>query len=139
MKTIFRIDLDEILKKSTSIIIELGCGTKESIGRIRIDKLDLPDIDIVADLEFGLPFFPDNSVDAIYSKSFLEHVDNLDVLMKDIWRVLKPSGKKVLFVPHFSNPYYYSDYSHRKYFGLYTFEYFSHDQNKFKRKVPSFY
>lgn len=139
MKPIFRFDLGEALQNSSPIILELGSGVQKTPGRICIDKLDMPHIDITADLEEGLPFFPDNSVDAIYSESFLEHVDNLDILMKDIWRILKPTGKKVLFVPHFSNPYYYSDYTHKKFFGLYTFEYFSSKQMKFKRKVPSFY
>lgn len=139
MEPIFRFDLENALKNSSPIILELGSGTRKTPERICIDKLDMQHIDIVADLEEGLPFLPDNSVDAIYSSSFLEHVDNLDILMKDIWRVLKPTGKKVLFVPHFSNPFYYSDYTHKRFFGLYTFEYFSSEQNTFKRKVPSFY
>jgi len=139
MEPVFRFDLHKRLKDSSHIILELGSGAKKNTERICIDKLNLPHIDIVADLEEGLPFFPDNSVDAIYSKSFLEHVNNLSTLMQDIWRVLKPTGKNVLFVPHFSNPYYYSDYTHKRFFGLYSFEYFSSNQNRFKRKVPSFY
>lgn len=66
-------------------------------------------------------------------------IDRFDFLMQEIWRVLKPTGRKFLYVPHFSNPYYYSDYTHKRFFGLYTFEYFSHRQTRFKRKVPSFY
>ena len=139
MQTIFRLDLAKILNSPDPVILDLGCGANKSPDKICIDKLDMQHIDIVADLEEGLPFFPDNSVDEIHSKSFLEHVDNLDILMRDIWRVLKPTGKKVLFVPHFSNPYSYSDYTHKRFFGLYTFEYFSSNQNTFKREVPSFY
>jgi predicted SAM-dependent methyltransferase len=134
-----KIDLDEVLSRKTPLVLELGCGNKRVEGRINIDRLDLPNVDIVADLDEGLAFFPDNSVDAIHSKSVLEHVDKLDVLMKEIWRVLKPDGKKHLFVPHFSNPYYYSDYTHQRFFGLYTFEYFSKEETRFTRKVPNFY
>lgn len=139
MKPVFKLDLSETLKNSSTIVLELGCGDRKYPDRICIDQLDMPNIDIVADLEQGLPFLPDNSVDEIHSKSLLEHIDNLDVLMKDIWRVLKPTGKKVLFVPHFSNPYYYSDHTHKRFFGLYTFEYFAGEQKRFKRKVPNFY
>jgi SAM-dependent methyltransferase len=139
MKPIIRLDLEKALKSSSPVILELGSGIKETPGRIRIDKLDLPHTDIVADLEDGLAFLPDNSVDAVYSNSFLEHIDDLDGLMKEIWRVLKPTGKQVLFVPHFSNPYTHSDYTHKRSFGLYTFAYFSRDQEPFKRRVPSFY
>ena len=139
MKTIVKIDLDKILQQTEPVVLELGSGEKKWPGRICIDRLDMPDVDIVADLEEGFPFLPDNSVDAIHSKSFLEHIDRFDFLMQEIWRVLKPTGRKFLYVPHFSNPYYYSDYTHKRFFGLYTFEYFSHRQTRFKRKVPSFY
>lgn len=139
MKAILKIDLNEILQNSYPVVLELGSGSSKTPGRINIDKLDMPNVDIVADLEKGLQFLPDNAVDFIYSKSFLEHIDNLDLLMREIWRVLKPTGKKKLYVPHFSNPFYFSDYTHKNFFGLYSFEYFSTHQNKFKRKVPSFY
>jgi len=139
MEPIFRIDLEKILKSSSNVVLELGSGRKKKPGRILIDIVDMPHIDIIADLEQGLSFLPDNSVDEIHSKSLLEHIDNFDLLMKEIWRVLKPTGKKYLYVPHFSNPYYFSDYTHKRFFGLYSFEYFSTQQHKFKRKVPSFY
>jgi predicted SAM-dependent methyltransferase len=139
MSAVFKVDLEEILNNNKPVIIELGCGPKKKAGRIGIDILPLEGVDIVSDLESGLAFFPDNSVDEVHSRSLLEHVDNLGSLMKEIWRVLKPDGKKVLFVPHFSSPYYYSDYTHQRFFGLYTFQYFSKQQTMFKRKVPSFY
>lgn len=139
MQTIFHIDLNKILETEPQIVIELGCGKNKSEGRIGIDRLELPGVDIVADLEHGLPFLPDNSVDVIYSSHLLEHISNLGVLMYDIWRVLKPEGRKYLIVPHFSNPHYYSDYTHTRFFGLYSFEYFSKSQTRFHRKVPNFY
>jgi predicted SAM-dependent methyltransferase len=120
-------------------ILELGCGPNKPAGRLGIDRLALPGVDIVANLDEGLPFLEDNSVDEIHANSVLEHVDRLDVLMRDLWRVLKPGGRIHVYVPHFSNPYYYSDYTHRRFFGLYSFEYFSHRQVRFRRKVPSFY
>lgn len=139
METIIRINLGEILCSGEAVIIELGCGKNCISGRINIDKLNLPNVDVVTDIEGGLPFLPDNSVDEIYSNSFFEHIDDLEGLMREIVRVLKKDGKCFISVPHFSNPYFYSDYTHRKFFGLYTFFYFVEDQNHFRRKVPSFY
>jgi ubiquinone/menaquinone biosynthesis C-methylase UbiE len=101
--------------------------------------LPLSGVNIVADLEKGLHFFDDASVDEIHSESFFEHIENLEALMREIVRVLKPGGRNYLFVPHFSNPMYYSDYTHRRFFGLYTFYYFSAQQDKLIRKVPFFY
>ncbi|MHC4150805.1 MAG: methyltransferase domain-containing protein [Planctomycetota bacterium] len=134
-----KIDLDNIIINNKALVIELGCGKKKKDGRITIDKIDLPNVDIVADLEYGLPFLPDNSVDQIYCKSFLEHIQNFETLMREIVRVLKKDGKAFVFVPHFSNPYYYSDFTHRRHFGLYTFFYFVELHLQLKRKVPNFY
>ena len=134
-----KIDIDKIVKDSKPLIIELGCGQKQVEGRITIDIVDQPNVDIIADIEQGLPFLPDNSVDEIHSRSVLEHIDNFEFLMREIIRVLKPDGKAYIFVPHFSNPYYYSDYTHKRLFGLYTFYYFVESKKQLKRKVPTFY
>jgi predicted SAM-dependent methyltransferase len=128
-----------LLKSKEKIVIELGVGQMRRVPEsITIDKLDFPEVDIVADLEEGLTFLPDGSVDEIHSYHFLEHVSNLEFCMKEIFRVLKKGGKKIGVVPHFANPYFYSDYTHSHFFGLYTFSYFS-KSIYFDRKVPNFY
>lgn len=139
MDKIIKINLVQIFKSHNPVIIELGCGQKKKSGRITIDKVDLPNVDIVADIENGLPFLPDNSVDEIHCRSVLEHIDNFENLMREMVRVLKRDGKAFIFVPHFSNPYYYSDYTHKRHFGLYSFYYFVEPQFQLKRKVPCFY
>jgi ubiquinone/menaquinone biosynthesis C-methylase UbiE len=121
------------------VVIELGCGNAPRIkGAITIDVVDLQGVDIVADLNLGLPFLPDNCIDEIHSFHFLEHVNDLGFFMKEMWRVLKKGGIAAGTVPHFSNPYFYSDYTHKSFFGLYSFAYFSKSPF-FKRGVPSFY
>jgi len=134
-----KIDIKSKINNGESIVLELGAGNRRRPNRLNIDIVDLPDTDIVADLTKGLPFLPDNSVDAIHATSFLEHIANLELLMTEIYRVLKPDGLLYAFVPHFSNPYYYSDYTHKTPFGLYTFSYFSKSNYPFHRKVPKFY
>jgi SAM-dependent methyltransferase len=139
MNAVIKVDLEAVIREGGPVILELGCGPNKQSGRIGIDRLDLPGVDIVADLEKGLPFIPDASVDEIHSKSFLEHVDDFEFLMTEIIRVLKKDGLKHLFVPHFSNPYFYSDFTHKRFFGLYTFHYFAKPENQMRRKVPDFY
>lgn len=138
----FNIPLEEILKKNP-LAIDLASGEKaarkKELGRVTTDIMDIPNIDIVCDLNEGFPFLPDNSVDEIYSVNSLEHIDNLEVLMKEIHRVLKPGGKKHLVVPHFSSPYFYSDPTHKRFFGYYTFYYYSDNQKHLRRKVPAYY
>ena len=139
MEPLIRVDLQREISGSEPLVLELGCGRKKVAGRITVDKVDLPGVDIVADLEEGLAFLPDRSVDEIHCRSVLEHIENFESLMAEMVRVLKDDGKAHIFVPHFSNPYYYSDYTHRRFFGLYTFYYFVSPEKQLSRKVPDFY
>jgi SAM-dependent methyltransferase len=140
MDPYIKIDLEKTIKdKNKPFILELGCGQKKKPDRITIDKIDLPYVDIVADIENGLAFLPDNSVDEIHCRSVLEHIENFENLMREIVRILKKDGKAYVFVPHFSNPYYYSDPTHKRFFGLYTFYYFVDTEKQLRRKVPNFY
>lgn len=139
MKPLIKIDINKRIQDDYPIIIDIGCGKKKKPGRIGIDQVDLPGVDIVADIESGLPFFSDNSVDEIHCRSVLEHIGNFEYLLKEMMRVLKPDGKLHVFVPHFSNPYYYSDPTHVRAFGLYTFYYFVDAEYQLRRKVPNFY
>jgi ubiquinone/menaquinone biosynthesis C-methylase UbiE len=121
------------------ISINLGPGRKphQDIG---IDRFPLPGVSLVADLERGLKFLRDNSVDRVVCEHFLEHIENFEPLMEEIFRVCKPSAVIEIAVPHFSNPHYYSDFTHRRFFGLYTFDYFTpRELQPLKRKVPDYY
>ena len=139
-----KIDLDTVLGGPKPVVVELGCGDKakpfSEDGRIGIDLVDLENVDIVANLEDGLAFLPDTSVDKLYARSLLEHIDNFDMLLTEMIRVLKSDGICHIMVPHFSNPYYYSDPTHVRFFGLYSFLYYCQsEKSQFKRKVPTFY
>ena len=92
MCALIRIDLKNIMNSDNPVIVELECGRKKKHGRIGVDRIDLPNVDIVADLEEGLPFLPENSVDQIYCRSVFEHIESFDNLMREIVRVLKRDG-----------------------------------------------
>lgn len=139
METLIKIDIKQVLDSGDPVIVELGCGEKKKPGSIGVDIVDLDSVDVVADIESGLGFLPDNSVDEIHSRSSLEHISNFEVLMREILRVLKKDGKAYIFVPHFSNPHYYSDFTHVRFFGLYSFYYFVSAEKQLRRKVPVFY
>jgi len=139
LPALLKIDLDEKIRSGARIVLDLGCGVAAHPGKIGIDRLDLPGVEIVANLNEGLGFLPDSSVDEIHSRSFFEHVTEFDLLMSEIVRVLKPGGKCFAFVPHFSNPYYYSDPTHVRFFGLYTFYYYVPRERQLKRTVPTYY
>ena len=131
--------IEEKLKNGEKIIIKLGLGEKKSHPQaIGVDIIKKSSAYIVCDLNKGLSFISDNVVDKIIAHHVIEHVENLENLMKEIFRILKIQGIFEGTVPHFSNPYVYSDYTHNKFFGLYTFNYFS-KKHFFKREVPLYY
>lgn len=130
---------NKLLKKNDANIIELGAGNKRQFSNsITIDIVNCDGVDVVVDVNKGLKFISDNSIDEIYASHFIEHVENIDLLMSEVFRVLKKGGIINLVVPHFSNPHYYSDYTHKYQFGLYSFSYFSKSKY-FKREVPTYY
>lgn len=120
------------------VALELGCGaTKRDSHAIGVDALDLPGVDIVGDVFDVLARFPAHSVDSVSTYHFAEHVDDLPRLLDELARVMRGGATLVVVVPHFSNPYFYSDYTHRKFFGLYTFCYLARSR-LFRRQVPTY-
>jgi len=119
-------------------VLELGCGpARRHLDAVAVDALPFDGVDVVGDVFDVLARLPDGSVDAIHSYHFLEHVDGFKRLVIEMARVLRPGGLLHAVVPHFSNPYYYSDYTHRTPFGLYTFSYLA-DDDLLRRKVPRY-
>ena len=88
--------------------IELGCGDNKKEGYFGVDIVDLPNVDLVMDIEKGLTELKSNSVDEFYSRHLMEHIVNFKLLQKEIHRTLKDGGVQIMTVPHFSNKYYYS-------------------------------
>jgi SAM-dependent methyltransferase len=126
------------LDASQKIVLELGCGSqKKHSEAIGIDAIDYECVDIVGEIFEVLKTIPDHTIETIYSYHFFEHILDLSGLMKELERVLVPKGKLLVVVPHFSNPYFYSDYTHKNSFGLYSFSYFAKD-TLLSRKVPSY-
>lgn len=119
-------------------IIELGCGAnKRHLNAIGIDALDYPCVDIVGDIYAVLASFPSGCVDKVFAYHFIEHVENVSRLLAELSRVVRAGGEVEFVAPHFSNPYFYSDPTHRSFFGLYTLSYFSVDA-LLRRKVPTY-
>jgi predicted SAM-dependent methyltransferase len=121
----------------SGIDIELGCGpNKKNLHAIGIDLLDYECVDLVGDIFEILSKIPDGSVNNVYTYHFLEHISNIESLINEVHRILSDNGMFYIVVPHFSNPFYYSDFTHKVSFGLYSFAYYS--ENKFKRRVPNY-
>lgn len=104
--------------------IDIGCGAaKQHPDAIGTDRYPHAGVDIVADLEHGLPF-ASASVDHVFAVHFLEHVHDLLRLMNDIHRILRPGGVLHVMVPNCQFVNAYADPTHVRFFNQQTFKFF---------------
>lgn len=123
---------------SGSAVLCLGAGlTPVGPTRINVDLRPLATVEIVADAFDVLAALPAASVAGIESAHFLEHIDDLEGLLVQSHRVVRPGGSFVATVPHHANPLFYSDPTHRRFFGLYSMSYYAVDELH-RRKVPHY-
>lgn len=134
-------ELQSSLDRGVPVKLNLGSGgnAHELNDYYEVDLLPIEGVAVVADLNKPLDLLPDESVSHIYSRHCLEHIENIMGLMQELHRVMTPDGVAEIIVPHFSNPYYYSDPTHASFFGLYTMYYFCDSEDQPSRKVPAFY
>lgn len=130
------VDKRGVLGQIAGAKLDLGCGArKRGPEYIGIDRVDHEEVDVVGDVFDVLMLIPDAAIPFVFSSHFMEHIDRVDLLIEELGRVIMPGGRLETVVPHFSNPYYYSDVTHRTPFGLYSMSYFAIG-DPFKRKVP---
>jgi SAM-dependent methyltransferase len=79
------------------MILDVGCGEHKR-GDIGVDKRRLPGVDIIVDIDkTGLPFH-NSSFDMVVSHHVIEHLQNPEYLIKEIFRVSK--GRVKIVCPH---------------------------------------
>ena len=89
-----------VRRSSGALHLHLGCGPKYLKGFVNIDANPFNKIDLWLDVRNGLPF-PENYADSIYSTHMFEHFypDELQQLLKECFRVLRPGSGIRLIVP----------------------------------------
>ena len=132
------VDKADVLNSIEGRVLELGCGSrKQHPSYVGVDILDYPGVDVVGEAFDVLDLIPDGALAGVCSSHFFEHVGNVQELLAELARVIAPGGRLDITVPHFSNPYYYSDLTHKSLYGLYTFSYWSVDP-LLRRRVPTY-
>lgn len=79
--------------------LNIGCGHFFREGWVNLDKFKEGRVDMLADLEQGLPF-KDETFDYVYASHVLEHVHDVTGLIRDVHRVLKEGGIFEIYVPY---------------------------------------
>jgi SAM-dependent methyltransferase len=125
-------------------ILELGAGArptkKEGIEIIHLDKVSLPDIEVVMDLNRISPLFSgqklpfnDNEFDEILAIDVIEHVIDVIPLIEEIYRVLKPGGLVRVRTTNYKFSNAFRDPTHFHSFTLESFDYFDPSSELFSR------
>lgn len=96
-------DVSKLMSQHRKIMLNIGCGTDYKKGWINIDNNsddNIEKLDLNWDLRRPLPF-KENSVDFIFNEHFIEHltVEEGQVVIKDMMRVLKPGGVMRIAMP----------------------------------------
>lgn len=107
-----------------TMYVNLGCGKDVRPGWVNVDRHPFPGV-TVADAERDSLPFPDGSVDVVYASHFLEHVFDLERVIREVHRILKPDGIFEVRVPHGLKSLY--DPWHQHAFNLATFDRFTRE------------
>jgi SAM-dependent methyltransferase len=102
-------------------ILDVGCGQNKFPGATGIDANRLSHADVIHDLgTFPYPF-ADNEFEEIICRHVIEHVPDVLGFVNELHRITKPGGKLKIVTPHYSNPDWATDPTHRNHFNSYSF------------------
>jgi SAM-dependent methyltransferase len=112
-------------------MLDVGCGWNKTPGAIGIDSNPKTHADVIHDLG-SIPYpFPDSEFDEIICRHVAEHVPDVMSFIAELHRVTKPGGRITITTPHYSNPDWATDPTHRNHFNSYSFNCFIEDRQLF--------
>ncbi len=117
-------------------VLEIGYGKSQYIGIyngkeneevIHLDKINLPHVDVVCDVDKKKIPFSSNKFDGVYIIDVLHHIDNVIHVIEECHRVLKPKGKLLINSPHYTSFNAYRDLMAKHFFTRFSMDYFKKD------------
>jgi SAM-dependent methyltransferase len=106
------------------VVADIGCGQLKQVPwAVGVDAVQQPGVDVVADLDDGLPF-ETGSLDHVFAVHVLEHVADMVAVMAEIHRVLRPSGLLHVLCPHWRHVNAAADPTHVRPIDALTFRWF---------------
>jgi SAM-dependent methyltransferase len=112
-------------------VLDVGCGWNKTPGAIGMDANPKTHADVIHDLG-SIPYpFADNEFDQVVCRHVAEHVPDVMGFVAELHRVTKPGGRILIVTPHYSNPDWATDPTHRNHFNSYSFNCFVEDRQLF--------
>lgn len=138
-----------------AVIVDLGAGYCDFINQVTASKkyavdpspelpnFTAPDVIKINQPAWNLFEIRDESVDVVHASNLFEHFDDgeLEKVMKEVKRILKPSGRLILMQPNYrlASKNYFDDPTHKKVFSDASLESFLISHNmKIVLKMPRF-
>jgi SAM-dependent methyltransferase len=112
-------------------VLDVGCGTNKQEGAIGLDNNPRTAADVIHDLG-DVPYpFPDDEFDEIISRHAIEHIPDVMAFITELYRITKHGGRIKLVTPHYTNPDWATDPTHRNQFNSYSFNVFVPEKQNF--------
>ena len=104
--------------------LNVGCGRDIKVGWINMDRMPLPGVDIVTDLDDAEIELPDDSVDMFLLGDVLEHLMEPLAAMQELHRIARPNAKMIVHAPHGASDEAWADPTHVRPMFPESFQYF---------------
>ncbi len=108
-------------RPSGPLKLNLGCNTDVRSGWVNVDIADYGGNEIIDLNSYPWPF-EENSVAEVSASHVLEHLDNFNAVVTELWRICEPDALIDVAVPFFLSTKFYSEPDHRIPFGIRSFD-----------------
>jgi len=102
-------------------VLDIGCGTNKTVGAIGMDINPRTAADVIHDLDDRPYPFADDYFDEIIGGHVIEHVRDPVAVMSELHRITRHGGAIKIVAPHWTNPDFATDLTHRIHLNSYSF------------------
>ncbi len=108
-------------------VLHLGSGNKYDPVAVNVDVVATTNPDIVHNLDVRPWPLPNDRFSEVRAYDVIEHLDDVVAVMEEIHRVCRDGAVVKITLPHFSCCNAFTDITHRHYFSVRSFDYFTGD------------
>src|ERR1044072_7519687 len=102
-------------------VLDIGCGSNKVPGAIGMDINPRTAADVIHDLD-DLPYpFDDHAFDEVIGRHVIEHVQDRMEVIGELPRITRAGWLVNLVAPHWTNPDFATDLTHRNHLNSYSF------------------